>query len=528
MPEPPDDFKRRLHDDLRAWTDASATAPRSWHDQAQLVVDGGSPGGRPGRLVLGGLGAAVVVAALAVGLAVGNLPVADPSPPSTASVPTAAPSVLRTAEPTPASPGELDLSRIAWWDELAIGFGVAPEMSTPDPNPPVQPEGYRQIRIGTLDGRVTAMLALNDDHGHSYVSGPVDGRVVVVDDRPVFSSIRLIDARTGESEYVHFSLDRITAAALSPTRPTIYYVRVNPATSEDRGIWAYSLRDGTELQIGSAPADFIVTDVPAWNLAVSPDGATLVAQYCHGEVACTTQVIDVATGTVGVSTAIGWPQEIVGRDVFGEGLNPRIWIALDLDTLRTRPAPERALTQSRSRTFGVELPPEWVATWPQVTGDSLPVGEAPRSVTLRNHRSGSELVTSPLTVSWPARGCEPLAPRVMPSGRPVGKGVRQIEDGLPRIQFGQGQDLLVSFAGPLPGLPLTDVVRHVNVRGREASLSIGYGVGVPPVWADAYVDMLYNGYPILQWDDGTCWYRVELRGLFGEALDVGEEYAARY
>ncbi|MGH2455396.1 MAG: hypothetical protein ACRDHD_03970, partial [Candidatus Limnocylindria bacterium] len=74
----------------------------------------------------------------------------------------------------------------------------------------------------------------------------------------------------------------------------------------------------------------------------------------------------------------------------------------------------------------------------------------------------------------------------------------------------------------------TDVVRHVNVRGREASLSIGYGVGVPPVWADAYVDMLYNGYPMLQWDDGTCWYRVELRGLFGQALDVGEEYAARY
>ncbi|HET6381123.1 MAG TPA: hypothetical protein VFH63_08875 [candidate division Zixibacteria bacterium] len=524
------DFERRLRDDLRDWTDASGPRlPASWPEAARIVIAEGGRA-RPSRPMIAGLAAAAVVAAVAVGMTLADLRITEPPASPIASGPSGSPAGLASPSVQP-GPSQLDLSRIAWWDRLSIGFGAIPEW-TPPPNPPVQPDGYEQIRIGTLDGRVTAMLTLSREPGHSNVSGPVNGKVVVVDDRPLFSSIRVVDAFTGSSEYVHFHLERITAAALSPSGEVLYYVTVHPTTGQDRGIWALPLNGNPERLIARAP-DFDPGEAPRWHLHVSPDGATLAAQFCHGEVACTTRVIDLGSGRVRDSEEIGPIHRIVGREAFAERIGTTDWVAFDLDTRAVRIAPDRAMGEGANLDFGAELPGDWEARWPQITGDSLPHGEEPRPVLLWNVRTRAELRTPPLAVQWPPGGCEPPAPHEMPSGRPVGSTIRVLQGETASLIAGTGEDLVQTYAGPLPAPQLVDVAGEVTVRGRTAALGRVDPPGVPPNWAPVIIDMIDPSYPVYQWEEGGCWFRVELQGLGLGVLEPrqrpsAEEYATRF
>ncbi len=440
-----------------------------------------------------------------------EVPTATPSPSAS---PSATPSVASTPSIIPGT--AIDLSGIAWWDLLHIEFGVAPEQS-PQPSPVVQPLGYDQLRLGTLDGRVTSMLALDPDPGHSYVSLPANGEILVANDFGAASSIRAVDAATGSMSELFVTLDVIPAVTEVPGAGGFIYALAQRDTGADSGIWYQEREGAAPRQVDSAPPDFPSGDLSIWQLAVSPDGRTLVAQFCVGETSCTTHVVDIAGGSVRETTAIGPQQGFLGRQLLARTIADRRPVAMDLDTLDLVAADAFFPGGDGNGTFATDLPFGWRAGWPQITGDSLGTGQAPLPVRLVNGFSGEELATPPLTLTWP-NSCKPIVPRELLSGGQAGTGVQTLEDGMRMIAFGQASDLVVEAFGPLPAPAPQGGSTAVMIRGVPGRLYYAPPSPLPPVEGQLVV-----GLPTIQFEQDSCWYRITL-----PPLTDARGYAARF
>lgn len=504
--DPSRDLEARLRQDLRAWTDGVAR-PRAWTEEANAVLaDGAGSAGQPRwRLALAG----VVTAAVAVVATFGVLRLsqgvaeASPSPVASGSEPTE--SAAATAS---ASAQELDLGDVAWWDLQTMAYGSVEGGSASDP---VQPDTYRQVRIGTLDGRVSAMYALDGEWGHSFVQGPAGGRVVIVDDYGDFSTIRSVDARTGFEKLIIFTADLVTAAAPAPDGEIVYYAKVDRATGSDLGVWlTRGMR--SETKIDEAPEGFVLDELSVWRLAVSPDGH-VVAQFCFGEVRCTTHVMSSLGSHREETTAIGWVETFVGNEMVGRKIGePGERIAMDLDTLESRPAAEvpGGGQGQHGIDFGAELPAGWFVAWPSIAGDSALHGESPKAVQLSGP-GGQRVETPPLTLTWPT-SCEPIAPRSLPSGRVPGPAVHTLENNTRWATWGAGDDWVAEEVG-LDNPGRAEPSSPVAIRGVVGETEFGFGRGLGGLpQADPW-SLYLPGTPMIRWTEGDCTYRITVAGM---------------
>lgn len=528
--DPRDDFERRLHNDLHAWTDG-VDRSRSWAEEAQSVLAASSERRvRPARRwpLAAAAAGTVGVAVVAVGLAVSFGIPRDPgsSPLASAGSPPPSASASRTAAPTsePGPDALPPLGEIAWWDTLHISFGYT---EPPSPTDPVAPEGFVQVRIGTLDGRVTAMLSLSFEWGHWYVGGPLGGEILVADDLGGASAVSAVTAATGQVERLFVTADLVTAVAPAPGGDGFYYAKANRASGEVIGVWYRDRTSEDEVRLlDEAPGGFGSGDVDISRLEISPDGSTLVVQYCFGALRCSTYFIGVDQGSRGDATEtdeIGWVEGFVGREAYGPRLTgERVRIAVDMDTLESRVLTEIPSGVVEPDRYRAELPPGWFAHWPTINGESVRADDPVRGVRLENLDTGERHETPPLTLTWPS-SCEPITPREMPSGLPPGTVVSTLENGMRHARIGRGDDLVREAMGEF-SIDLDPVAAPVSVRGHSAYLVVYGSPGNLPS-EDGTIPGPGLAVPTLVWWEGDCTYLVALPALTqAEALD----YASRF
>jgi hypothetical protein len=318
MTDTNNDFERRLERDLREWTDP-AMRPLDWTEEARALMAAGAPsrGASSRRLMAFGAATTLIAIATVFGLYEGPF------------------NGGATPEPTTINGSDLDLSTLPWWDQQAYAFGY----TDPPPSPRMQPQGYKEVRIGTLDGRIAAVLKLSQAWSHSYVSGPVGTSVLVVNDDGAASTIWLVSALDGSKTVLKEGSDIIPAAALSPSGDEVYYVRIDRRTGIDLGLWVKSTTGlaGDAPLPTPAPLAEPLQDLSVWHVLTSLDGKTIIVQSCWGEVRCTSYFIDAATGASRKLDSIGWPRGITDNELLARGGSDNAHlVAVDLATLEVR------------------------------------------------------------------------------------------------------------------------------------------------------------------------------------------------
>jgi hypothetical protein len=518
-------LEARLEGDLRALTDG-VDRPRTWRDDAGRVLARAAEQGGSRRLRWLALAGATAAGAAAVVLAaVLYQPLADPgvSPTAVTSDPASASasgSADGTPRPTGSPPAELpDLATIAWWDAQTFGFGY---VEPPSPDDPVPPDAYTQVRVGTLDGRVSAMLLLPMESGHWYVGRPVNGEVLVAEDTGTASVIRAVAAATGEVVPLMSSTEIIAAVAPLPSGIGFYYGLVDRESGEEIGVFFGDRAGSRGIKVDDAPPEWREGELGISRLEVSPDGQRLVAQYCFGAVRCVSNILDLDGFRVSArrqTDAISWIEGFLGREAYGRSTKDRSErIRIDLDTLVTHPLTEIPRDAAvRPESYAVELPPGWFAHWPPIAGDSLGLDATPRPVKLERLATREMVETPPLTLSWPG-GCEPVVPSELPSGRVSGSAPSSLEDGQRRVTYGSGDDLVLEWLDDLDVAPENGTA--VSIRGRTGQLTWGSPLDFPP-----NVDVSVLAVPVIVWSEGGCTYQIFLPGLTpDEAID----YASRF
>ena len=357
MTDRPDEFETRFTEDLRAWSRPAARRADWIHEAREVIAGAGGPGGaiRPSRVRVLALGAAVVVLAAAGTVAAMNLlpqiaSLGESPSPTVAPSATGGPSASRAVEPSPTPPpstlpaSELPLSELAWWNVQYIASGY---VEPPPPEAPPLPEPYKLLRIGTLDGRVSAELDLNPNWSHSFVSGPVGTDVLVANDDDTQTSVYVVSASDGVRTDLFATADLVPAAILSWDGKTVFYVKADRASGADSGLWSRSRGGGAETQLVAGPLGEPIgdtfDDVTVWWLTLSPDGETIVVQWCRGGVECRTHLIDLATGDRREATGAGWPIGITDTVFVADGIsaNEDEIVTVDFVTGETRMIAQR-------------------------------------------------------------------------------------------------------------------------------------------------------------------------------------------
>jgi len=352
MTDGSDEFEKRLAQDLRAWTDP-ATRRADWALEAREVIAAAGGLGaarRPSRERLVMLSAAVVVLAAGGTLALLNIRpgianLGESPSPTVAPSETPGPSASPVAEPTPTPPPstipgeELPLDQLAWWNLEYYDFGyVEPPPSDASP----LPEPYKLLRIGTLDGRISAEFRLNPNWSHASVSGPVGTDVLVANDGGDQTLVTVVSAIDGSRTDLFASTGLVPAAILSWDGTTVYYVSVDRGSGVDAGLWSRPRAGGAETQLVAGPLGEPIgqpfDDVTVWWLTLSPDDETIVVQWCQGGVDCRTHLVDLATGERREATGAGWPIGITDTLFVADGVPPHDdeIVSVDLVTGETR------------------------------------------------------------------------------------------------------------------------------------------------------------------------------------------------
>ena len=475
--------------------------------------------------------------------------------------PSSAPESTDPAASPPGSEAPLDeLGRVAWWESQSIGFGIIPE-APPDPNPPIQPGGYRQLTVGTLDGRVTAILALHDDWAHSYVAGPYGTDVLVANDTGRGSDVFLISALDGSRVELFSAEGIVAAAALGDDGSSIYYVELDRASLRDDGLWRRDVDGGPPQRVLEKPiGEGIEIEGPAmyW-LTADPLDGRIVAQYCFGEVRCTSHIVDPGSGASISETAIGWPIGADERTFFGDGLasSPDVsawntrsgevqairgaarsvpvrvgggWrfvrdeagvpegrtVVVDADG-REEPIagqdPELSSIGTVGGRRGVVLPPGWVLRWPvsqilTIDGAPMPTGHGQLIEVATGRRIDLPLPEPTIT---DGADCAVPVPAEMPGGERVGSGVLEMIGGRRTVRWGSGANAVVLAVGwdPLGSLPASE---PATVRGLPGNIVLIGDEGVGEV--------------ALSWEEDGCPYTAWMGA--GTTLELARDYAERY
>ena len=350
MTDRPDEFERRLSEDLRAWSEP-ATRRADWSQEArEVIADAGGPGAavRPSRLRVVALGtAAVVLAAGGTVAAISLLP--EPATLGNSPPPTSGPPATTSAavEPSPTPPpstlpaSALPLSELAWWNLQSYDFGLV-EPAPSDAPPLLEP--YKLLRIGTLDGRINAELRLNPNWSHSSVTGPVGTDVLVANNDRSQTSVYVVSANDGARTDLFATSDLIPAAVLSWDGQTVFYVKADRSTGADGGLWSRPRAGGPEAELAAGPLGQPLDvsepflDTTVWWLSLSPGGETIVVQWCRGEAECRTHLVNLATGGRREATGAGWPIGITDRVLVARGTPPQTEeiVAVDFASGETR------------------------------------------------------------------------------------------------------------------------------------------------------------------------------------------------
>jgi hypothetical protein len=516
MTQPPhDDLESRLGRDLRRLTDG-VDEPRDWQAEARAVASRtelSGPVWRRWALAGGSLAAGIAAVAFAVAIGIRPaIPGNSPEPTGSSSAePT--PSIVASAEPsaTPVASAapSVDLATTAWWDVSHFEFGY---IEPPEPGEGAPPEGGTQVRIGTLDGTVRALLVVSSEWGHWAVGGPRDGRVLVANDIGTVSEVWSINALTGESEPMFVSDGIVAAVEPAADGDGLFYAKADAGSGSDLGVW-FRPRQGREARIDTGPDGFGLGGANVWRLAASPDGNYLVAQYCHGQVSCESHILDLEAGSRTVVDHLGWVEGVSGSVAYAGSM------AMDLGSTAVAissapPTPER-----RDR-YDAELPAGWYPSWPEVhAADALGSGTDDGRAILR-HTDGDEVQTPPLALEWPVE-CGPIMPRELPSGRTTSAAVLTLEDGIRGARIGQGDDLVFESFGNFS----VDVIdaEIISIRGGRAQLTQSrWPWDLPP---DGEFPGLERSVPAFLFGADGCSYSVALPGL---TLEEAREYADRF
>lgn len=113
--------------------------------------------------------------------------------------------------------------------------------------------------------------------------------------------------------------------------------------------------------------------------------------------------------------------------------------------------------------------------------------------------------------------CQPVAPRILPSGAPPGPHRVEEIDGTWQVTWSLGAEQVTQAAGMMgngqaPARLDPEAPPNAVVRGQPASV---IPIGDPPVSQIA-----------IEWSVGECWYTVWVGP--GLTLDEAKEYAERY
>lgn len=466
---------------------------------------------------------------------------------------------------TPASsPDETSVpvpgSDVAWWDTGDFGFGTTGF----EPEPvPAAPQGYRQLRVGTLDGRITAVRTLPDGWSESYVSGPVDGDVLVVADDGQASIVSTITAATGAEEVVLESQRIIPAAVLSPDGTEIWYIALQRPDGSELGLFRRPRVGGEGVRVLAEPLGEPFDDegITVWQLHFDPDGRWLVIQWCFGEVRCTTHVLDTETGDRRSTERLGWPWGFTDSLLVARGVAGGPVMAIDLasgDEIRwnanlevgvvveargswwvvgapgfgnpthilelvrgatPQELPGDASTDTTEFRIPLDagvgpLPPGWalrhpnpLGTWPE-DGAHVAQGE------LVDVSSGARRILPAFAPVLTEPDCAIVGPTVTPNGRPSGFNRSELRDGARFVQWSSGEDVVTLVVGvPILGrLDDLEDMPATTVRGRPAR--------VVPIGDDGVGEIA------LVWEEAGCTYTAYLAA--GTTLDAALDYASRY
>lgn len=452
-----------------------------------------------------------------------------------------------------------ELASIAWWQTQSIEFGVIPE-APPDPNPPASPSGYKELAVGTLDGRVTAVLALHDAWSHSYVSGPYGTDVLVANDLGATSEVFIVSAIDGSRRDLFVTDGIVAAAALGDDGRSIYYVELDRGSLRSTGVHRRWVAGGPPEVVldrditGDSPNEPIIYWITA-----DPLDDRVVAQWCFGQVTCTSYLIDTRDGSFASDNSLGWPIGASPAIFFGDGLgssaNARAWstgsgeVEPITGASRSVPVPlgggwrfvrdETGVPEGRTVTIspdgteavvpgadpelttigqlgerrGVALPPGWALRWPSIElfsgfGNPPPPTGPPQLL----HVETGQRVALPdraLHVTEGA-GCDVPVPSAMPDGRPIGLGVLMLLDGRRTIRWGSGDDRVVLDVG-VDALNVA-VGEPIRVRGSAGRLALVGDEGVGEV--------------AFTWSEDGCDHTVWLPP--GTTLELARDYASRY
>lgn len=536
---------------------------------------------KPGRHNFTVVAVLVVLLAAITIAAVGSRFAATPEPtPVPSESPQAAPSPSREPSPVAAthSPAavtsptvdqlgdELELEEIAWWDTQSMGFGFTG--FEPEPVPAV-PDGYRQLRVGTLGGQVTAVRTLPDGWSRSYVSGPVHVRgraeVLVVADDGSSSVVSVIEASTGTEEMLFEADEIVPAAVFSPDGSEIWYVKLERDTGEDVGLWRRPRQGHDESQILSGPLGepFDAAGVTVWQLLFRTDGRYLMVQWCFGQVRCTTHILDVTTGDVRSTDALGWPFGFTDSLLVTQGLGPAHQRAQAFDLasseqsswssgafevgtvveigrdwwlvgaqgsgsetfrlqLQSAARAERLATDAdlAMTTFHLPydaglspLPEGWVLRWPEPLG-TWPEEDLRSRGLLIHVADGDTTELPPFVPEIAAATCPIAAPTETPLRHPVGPSRSELRSGVRYVQWSQDADVVTLAVGtPVIGTPQDyDDMPATQVRGHDARVVLIRDEGAPEI--------------ALLWQEGECTYTAWLAP--GTTFDEAIDYAGRY
>lgn len=361
-----DDFEKHLEQDLREWTDP-AVQPSNWTDDARTLIAAGGPRHGSSRARLVALSAAAVLLVAVGTVALMNLlprtaNLGESPSPTAAPSGTAAASPAMVTEPPPQRPptlsaADLPLRELAWWNNQYYAYGY---VEPPASDAPPLPDDYKLLRIGTLDGRISAEIRLNPDWSHSSVSGPVGTDVVIADDDGAQTSVFVISAITGTRTDLFVTSDLVPAAILSWDGSTVYYVKADRGSGADTGLWSRPRAGGPEVQLVPGPLGEPIgdafDDVTNWWLTLSPDGRKIVAQWCRGQVVCRTNIVDLSTNHRRPVIGPGWPIGITHTELVADFVSPRgdEVVAMDLETGETR-----SVMESRNPAQLVRVGSEW-------------------------------------------------------------------------------------------------------------------------------------------------------------------------
>lgn len=559
--EDQDEGIRRLFSE---WTDAAERAA-VWTDEARNVLAAAADQSRV-RLrnlaLLGGLAVLLV----ASGLIIRGLPGEVASSFSPEPVPSQLASPTPAPEPLIIAGADLPLSELAWWDLEHIAYGFIPEF-TPPPDPPIQPPEHKLVRVGTLDGRVTAVVALHARWSHSYVSGPVGTDVLIVDDVGGLSYVDVISAFDGSRTQLFASDAIIPAAVLSPDGSEVFYGKFNRTTGADEGLWRQPRNGGPETLVLAGPLgdplDLSFNNLTIWRLTFSLDGLTIVAQSCFGEVRCSSHFVDVDTGSARSIDSIGWVRGVTDQAVIAPALvvDGRSLLSVDLQTLEQNGLPvgpeavpvragadwylassagETGSGQTRLFSIaeeadvsipgedadhpgtgvrelmerkGVFLPEGWVLRWPDIMWAPPQSLDAMAEAQLVNVVTGERLLLPVFRGVVTNPHCPLIPPAEMPEGQPAGSNIQTLESGVLIGQWGSGENVVFQAAGSIasPELASPEAV-DVTVRGH------------PGHAADIGSEFFRQG--AFAWEEVGCQFTVWLgRGV---SVDAAAEYASRY